>query len=406
MKTEVTPEMERAMKKAKAELLNTPKSAFFVSVAFSLRHQFSETVPTAATNGSRVYYNPQFFMSLTPPEQVFLMLHETMHVVLEHLERVNDRDKKLWNSAGDFVINLMLTDAGFRMPSGGLLDRAYAGMSTEQVYRALVENQEEQNAQDQEAGGGQGQGNPGGPMYDDLLEPGYDPDTGELIEGSPQTPEQLQQQAQNILKRAYVEAQIAKQADSIPGVLLRSIRDLMDPKLPWNRILQRYLLQRKRTEYLFNRPNRRYYPDHYLPSPDGQGIETVTIAIDASGSVSADDFNRFFAEVRKIMQEANPKKTTVWLFDNDIRASKDLHSTRQLNTLAANAGGGTEILPVLQRAAQEKPELLIVFSDGYFHDRYAPDEMAGRFRGKHVIWVIDRNPSFTAPFGKVIHFGN
>src|SRR5690606_2171053 len=126
-----------------------------------------------------------------------------------------------------------------------------------------------QNAQDQEAGGGQGQGNPGGPMYDDLLEPGYDPDTGELIEGSPQTPGQLQQQAQNILKRAYVEAQIAKQADSIPGVLLRSIRDLMDPKLPWNRILQRYLLQRKRTEYLFNRPNRRYYPEHYLPSPDG-----------------------------------------------------------------------------------------------------------------------------------------
>ena len=127
-----------ALSKAKIALMSRSDSAFFTTLAFSLKHEFDPSVPTARTNGKRVLYNPDFFMALGVEERVFLMLHETMHCAYLHMDRLQTRDKQRFNEAADHVINLQLIERGFKMPAIGLADPQYKDMSTEEVYDLLM----------------------------------------------------------------------------------------------------------------------------------------------------------------------------------------------------------------------------------------------------------------------------
>ena len=76
---------------------------------------------TAAVDGRSIFYNEDFVTGLTPEETIFLLAHEVLHVALAHHLRRGDRNPKGWNAAADYVINLMLQDAGFAVIKGGLL---------------------------------------------------------------------------------------------------------------------------------------------------------------------------------------------------------------------------------------------------------------------------------------------
>ncbi len=67
-------------------------------------------LPTAATDGKHFYYNPHFIDRLDLDECKFVVGHEVLHVVYEHMLRRGGRDPRLWNIAGDYVINQELKD--------------------------------------------------------------------------------------------------------------------------------------------------------------------------------------------------------------------------------------------------------------------------------------------------------
>ena len=54
--------------------------------------KFTDELPTAATNGRDVIYNPQFVDTLTDKKLNFVVLHEALHKVYQHMHLW----KKLW----------------------------------------------------------------------------------------------------------------------------------------------------------------------------------------------------------------------------------------------------------------------------------------------------------------------
>ena len=52
--------------------------------------------------------------------------------------------------------------------------------------------------------------------------------------------------------------------------------------------------------------------------------------------------------------------------------------------------GGTRIGPVIERIQQDKPDLALVFTDGYF--RFPSD-----IRLKHTVWYINDHDNFKMP---------
>lgn len=358
---------KKALDKAKLALMSTPDTVFFITLCFSLKHKWDETIPTACTNGTEVRYNPGFFLGLKPEERVFLILHETLHVAYLHMLRLAARNAKKWNIAADFVINLQLVERGFKMPKGGLLDYQYAGMSTEQVYDKLPDR--------------------------DLPED-FDID---LEEYSAEASE-LEEQVKDILVRAAIQSKQAGDAiGTIPGELELYINNLLNPKLPWNRILQKYLSSLNKSDYTFRKPNRRFFPKHHLPSLFNEKLMDLEVAVDISGSVSDYEFKTFVSEVASIFKMMKPDRITLVQFDTEIHSVNKLKSLNELLQVQFKGRGGTDIRPIIERANALKPKLLLVFSDGGF--RFFDETTS-----VNTLWLIHNHPDFKAPFGKVIHY--
>ncbi|TQE99198.1 MAG: hypothetical protein FKY71_09905, partial [Spiribacter salinus] len=115
-----------------------------------------DSVPTAGTDGDKIYYNPEFMNSLPKEAVMFVLAHEVEHIVRLHCLRVESRDRMKWNMAADHGINLDLMAAGLKGPVNdngefmGLADQQYAGMAAEKVYNLMPE-------QEQQDGGGEGE---------------------------------------------------------------------------------------------------------------------------------------------------------------------------------------------------------------------------------------------------------
>lgn len=361
-----------ALSKAKIHLMSKADSVFFTTLCFSMQHVWTDRVPTAACDGKKIYWNPQFFMSLAnKEEQVFLMLHETMHSAYLHMDpvRTNGRCPDRWNIACDHVINLQLIARGFTMPSGknqGVADKRFEGMSAEQVYALLPDN-------------------PGKPNMADLESP-----EGDI--------EQVRSDMQDALVRASIQSKMAQdKPGTIPGEIEIFLNKLLNPKLPWYRILQQYLQSFAKNDYTFKKPNRRFFPRYHLPSLYSEALIDLAIAVDTSGSVTDADFLRFVSETHGILKMMKPKKITLVQFDTDIKSVDEVTNIQELMRVKFSGRGGTNVMPVIQWANVIKPQLLLVFSDGDF-----------RFYGLETkvktLWLIHENPNFTAPFGKVIHY--
>lgn len=359
-----------ALDKAKIKLMGAQDSVFFMTVCFSLKHVWDDTVPTAETDGLEIRYNPKFFMSLSVDEQVFLLLHETMHVAYLHMLRFQKgmcHDKA--NIAMDHVINLQLIERGFKMPACGYADRQFTGMCWEDVYKLLPNN-------------------PGKPMMADV-KPGN---------GDPVQAEGMTAEVQSILVRAQIQSRMAgDKAGTIPGDTQIFLDRLLNPKLPWNRILQKYINSFAKNDYSFKKPNRRFFPKYHMPSLHGEKLMNLAIAVDTSGSVSDHDFQVFVSEIGSILRMMKPEEITLVQFDTQIKSIDKIKDIPDLMRCKFTGRGGTQINPVLEWANEKKPQLLLVFSDGEFRFYNTTTK-------SQTLWVIHNNGRFTPPFGKTIHY--
>lgn len=369
-------EAQKALDKAKIQLMSSPDTAFFTTVCFSLKHQWNDKIPTACTNGRWVHYNPEFFMKCSPAEQVGLMLHETLHVVFMHMTRLNERDPMKWNIATDYVINLIIKDRGFELPKGALLDDAYRDMHADEVYDLLPEP------------------DPKDPPEIHFEMPKED-------DGSPVDPNQVKDDIGDVLVRAQIQSKLAgDKAGTIPGEIEVFLNRLLKPKLPTGKLLRRYFNGFARTDYTWMKPNRRFFPEHHLPSQHGEALGHVAIAVDASGSVSDGEFTRFISEIAGVFRKHKPELITLITFDTSIRQVDEIKSAKDLHKISFKGRGGTAIRPVVDWAVEHQPKVMLVFSDGgfYFHeDTVIPQKVP-------FLWLIHQNPGWQAPYGRVIHY--
>ena len=364
---EITPEIQKAYDKAKIGLMAKPDTAFFTTIVFSLKLIWDWGIPTAATNGSSIRFNPEFFMSLSPDERIFLLVHEAMHVALLHMTRLASRDHGKWNKACDHYINLLLLERGFKMPRNGLADPKYRGLSSDEIYTLLPDPP------------------PNEPIDMDL----------EVPQG---TSEDLSNEVEEILIRAAMQSKLQGDgAGTIPGDIEIFLQKLLNPKLPWQRILQKYIQNLSKHDYSWRKPNRRFLPNHYLPSMFSEKLMDIAIAVDASGSVSDDDFKLFVSETHGILKMMKPDKITLIQFDRNIKSVDSISNIRDLMNVKFIGRGSTSIEPVMNWADKHKPKLLLVFTDGEFNF-YNTDYKT------NTVFLIHNNPQFKSPYGKVIHY--
>ena len=151
----------------------------------------------------------------------------------------------------------------------------------------------------------------------------------------------------------------------IPDEIERMIDELLNPKLPWPVILNRFLDQRVREEYSWARRNRRYPSDTYMPSLHSYGLGHLTFAIDTSGSIEDEELQEMLSEIKGIQQVFNPERMTIIDCDSQIHHIHTIDQTTDIMSLEFNGGGGTRFQPVLDYVAEHPTQALIYFTDLY-----------------------------------------
>lgn len=361
------PEEDRALMKAKLDLMDDPAATFFSVLILSLKHLWDETIATAMTDGRVIIYNPKMFMELSAPERIGVMLHEALHPALLHFERLGTRDRHKANRAMDYVINIIIKDAGFQLPDWVLYDEQYRGMTWEEVYELLPDD-----------------------------DPDFDPDMD--FDGANQDPN-LTQHIEDILVRA---AQQAKQAGdtaygNIPGELRRQIENLTENKVSWSRLLRHLMQIKDKSKRTFRKINRRFSGDFLLKGKQGRKLGKGAVFVDISGSMRPEQFEPAISETYQIMEELKPKEIQLIQFDTKVYEPAVITRKEDLFDVEFHDGGGTRIRPVMEWIEEHEPEWAIIFTDGDFAQCDVTPTAS-------IIWLIHSNDNFSSPIGSVVHY--
>ena len=79
---------------------------FFGNMATRLKIQEgSEWCKTAATDGRAIYFNREFFEKLTTKNVEFVIAHEILHNVFDHMGRREGRNPKIFNWIANSISN-------------------------------------------------------------------------------------------------------------------------------------------------------------------------------------------------------------------------------------------------------------------------------------------------------------
>lgn len=374
-------ELDKQLNKAKIELLTDARAAFISTIIFSLKFKWDDTLqpPTAAVDHDTIYFHPDFWKSINDKERVAVLAHEGWHVAFNHVINMHDykdMNSVKYNIAADHVINLMLEESGYQLPSFALKDKQYKDMSTMQIYNLLP---------------------------DPPSDTGNDSLIGDIKpKGDKPSPEKLQQQ-RNAIEDIIVKAHTIAQATdpngvgSLPGDVQIFIDKLLNPKLDWRTITQNIVSSFVRTDYSYKRPNRRYMPDYYLPSLYNEGMGELCAAFDTSGSVSDEEIKMFLTEVISFKEILSPALTTIIDFDTSIKNVHKFTADENIKGIALTGRGGTCLKCVFDYYNKNIPNLLVVFSD-----LQCPPIQEDP--GYPVIWVCVNNPKAKVNFGTLIHY--
>ena len=321
-------QQETRLKKAHIALMKHKDTALYSGVVLMGTSKVIDNCPTAYTDGVNKRYGRKFMEGLSDPELTALVLHENLHVALNHMGRFKQKfeeNPQLMNVAADYVVNdiivsISANDSNFiKLPECGLYEAKYHNWSVNEVYKDLKKQQEEQ--QNNLSTGVDNSQTETGDIGVGDLKPLEEHDFGQVKEMSPQELKELSGKIDDALR----EGQIL--AGKLGGKTPRSIDELLKPKVDWKAELREFISSsvKGNDEYTWRKFNKRLIAnDIYMPSMENESIGELVVAIDTSGSIGTKALTEFATELVAICDTVTPEKIRVIWWDHDVHGE---HST-------------------------------------------------------------------------------
>jgi len=378
--------VEDRIKKAHIAIMQHKEFCAMSGILACGKVKVTTDVPTAATNGWDVSYNPDFIEEHMKDDASLrlLVLHEAMHKAYRHLtvwKYLSKQNARLANIAMDHFVNLSLmdTDAGsgfLKMPNVGIQpEPKYRGWSVLQIYTDLED-------EDDDNGGG---GNEGMDEHD--------------FDGAGDLP--TEQEMEDEIGRAIRQGEMIRKQRGKDGTggADGMFGDLLAPKIDWRKALREFVTETcsGRDESSWARPNRRFLADDvYMPSMMGVTLRELVVGFDTSGSIfGGSEMTRFVTELTSIIDMVKPSKVHVVYWDTAIVGHQQFDDGQfAVADLKPKGGGGTDgsVLFDYLREKNIKPNAIIQLTDGYVGEWGHTDVP--------TLWAITTD--IKAPFGTTI----
>lgn len=387
---------------------------FFGLLLMHMIYTVDEDAKTAYTDGERIAFSPDFLDRISDSELDYVMMHEILHVVLQHCLRSDREDTERYNIAADIVVNSIIMQENGGDPRSITLSEYGEAMHTipdgdegykytvEEVFEMLSPVPQSKKAKSKGgADGGDGKGSgkgkggkPGNGSWDDHSQWGKANKDGKL---------------RDVWVKRFAEAceaisvrDAVNSCGTLPMFAQRMLDELMKPQTDWRRILSEFV-QEEINDYSFSPPDRRFDDSpFFLPdfNEKDETVKDILFMIDTSGSITDEMMTAAYSEVRGALDQFNGKLRG-WLgfFDAAIIEPKPFSSTDELMIIRPAGGGGTDFHIIFEyvdkHMREEPPASIIILTDGYAD---FPKETSAN--GIPVLWLIN-NENIKPPWGKV-----
>ena len=401
---------------------------FYGLLLMHMIYAVSEEIETACTDGVRITFGIDFLDSLSDSELDFVMMHEILHVVLQHCFRGDVEDPEAYNIAADIVVNSnIMLENGMKASSITLSKYGIAmhvapdgkeghEYTAEQVYAMLPKNLNKKgnNKSPGSADGRAKKGNnksPGsavGRAKKEISKEQHQPvrvwddhsQWGKYEEDD--TPRDVW------VKRFEDAAEAIKIRDPsnarglLPAFAERILKELKKSQTDWRTILNDFI-QEEVVDYSFAPPDRRFDDSpFFLPDFNGKEdrVEDILFMIDTSGSMSDDMIAAAYSEVKGAIDQFNGKlKGWLGFFDAAIIKPQPFSDENEFKIIKPAGGGGTDFQIIFEyvfhHMSDKLPASIIILSDGY-----APFPLEKLAGGIPVLWLLN-NEEVNPPWGKV-----
>ena len=386
---------------------------FFGNMATRLRIVAAdEWLGTAAVDGRNLYYNTQFFNAMNNKEIEFVVAHEILHMVFDHMGRREDRDPMIYNISADYIVNnTLVRDRIGTIPSivQCYQDFKYEGWTSEEVYDDVYE-QAKQNGEEFLKQLGE--------MLDEHLDmDGEDEgssdgeDEGEDVNGNatskkqPKYTESEMKQIKDEIKENMISAAQSAGAGNVPGEVARIIKELTEPKMNWRQLIRQQIQSTIKSDFTFSRPSRKgQMSGAILPGMNFAETIDICVSIDMSGSIGNKQGADFLGEIQGIMEEFPDYKIKVWCFDTRVYNEQEFTADggEDLLDYELMGGGGTDFMCnwTYMKEHDIQPKKFIMFTDGYAWDSWGDPDYC------ETVFVIHshRDKNLEGPFGVTAHY--
>ncbi|MDD9991200.1 MAG: VWA-like domain-containing protein, partial [Rhodospirillales bacterium] len=141
-------------------------------------------------------------------------------------------------------------------------------------------------------------------------------------------------------------ASLAKAEGRLPGAIEETVRGAHASTLDWRTLLRRHMTDAAKRDYSWSVPNRRFIDTGlYLPSIRSEGIDTIAVIVDTSGSLDPDTLADFWSEVRDIATEIEPERVLLLQVDTAVRDTAEFAAGDLPEDIIVRGRGGTDFRP-------------------------------------------------------------
>lgn len=386
-------------------------------------------VRTMCTDGSTIYADCAFTLSLSQDQLNFVIAHEIGHCIMLHLTRRMNRDPDLFNIATDKEINYLLKQDGFIAPPNLCWPEGdEIGKSAEEIYEMLLKKMKKQlkqmmqnaasgansntsgnadNSQQNSKGkrnshGGNANGKLEG-QFDSHQYKGDEDDEstkddssvtdkwGEVGYDKNFDPKVSKDYNDRMRETVIAEAQrTIRNRGKLPAGLKTFIDKLLTPEIKWQDVLARFVTSCYNGERKWIPPNRRYvHKRMYMQSRRSERIR-VAIGIDTSGSCQG-DLKKFLSEISGLVSTFGSYELHIIQCDAEVDKYDIYDDNNPLDLehykFEFKGGGGTDARPIFDFILDNAIDVdcAVVFTDGYtIADEKNPI-------GAPVLWMITKD---------------
>ena len=405
---------------------------FYGLLLMHMIYAVSEEIETACTDGVRITFGIDFLDSLSDSELDFVMMHEILHVVLQHCFRGDVEDPEAYNIAADIVVNSnIMLENGMKASSITLSKYGIAmhvapdgkeghEYTAEQVYAMLPKNLNKKGnnkspgsavggaKKENKKGNNKSPGSADGRAKKEIAKDKHQPvwvwdDHSQW--GKYEEDDTLRDVWVKRFEDAAEAIEIRDPSNTrglLPAFAERILKELKKTQTDWRTILNDFI-QEEVVDYSFAPPDRRFDDSpFFLPDFNGKEdrVEDILFMIDTSGSMSDDMIAAAYSEVKGAIDQFNGKlKGWLGFFDAAIIKPQPFSDENEFKIIKPAGGGGTDFQIIFEyvfhHMSDKLPASIIILSDG---DAPFPlEKLAG---GIPVLWLLN-NEEVNPPWGKV-----